>query len=255
MRKRKYFLENKKKQTSNGVEVLAFGPHPDDVEASCAGMLIKCARAGRRVGIVDLIRGELATNGTPEIRQRESKRAGEIIGVSMRENLRIPDKKLLSRSFSVAEESRIVDVVRKHRPQIVLVPYWQDRHPGHEVASRMISTALFSAKLSNVMSRYAPHVPRYVFYYPLWNEFQQTFILDISEEFETKEKALLAHSSQFTLKSGVHLTKNHENDFWGYWRARHRKWGYEIGVMYGEAYLSVTPFGVKDLESVLPNYS
>lgn len=234
------------------LEVLAFGPHPDDVEACCAGFLIKYARMGKKVGIVDLSMGELATNGTPEVRIKEAEEAGKIIGVSVRENLGISDEALL---YSTVGQEKIVEVVRKYRPEIVLVPYWEDRHPGHESASRVISSAIFAAGLRKVGAGGDAHRPKYVFYYRLWNEFRLTFILDISDEFMDKERALLAHVSQFRLKDASVPTKNHENDFIGYWRARHRNYGYEIGVEYGEPYLSVAYLGVKDLGSVLGNYS
>ena len=237
---------------SQKLDILAFGPHPDDVEAGAAGMLIKYVCAGKKVGIIDLSRAERSSNGTKELRIKEAKRATKIMGVAVRENLNLPDALLFD---SQEVRMKVFEVVRRYRPNIVLIPYWHDRHPDHATTGDAVFKALFTAGLTKIKSKYRPHRPSYVFFYRLWYDFRPTFILDISEEFETKMRAIKAYKSQFLKSEGYISTKNTENDFLGYWRARHKNYGYEIGVEYGEPYLSVTPLGVKDLDSILPNYS
>lgn len=234
------------------LDILAFGAHPDDVEAGCAGLLIKAVHGGKKVGIVDLSLAELSSNGTVQLRVKEALRAAKIIGTEVRENLELPNN-FFTNGRLVQE--KIIEMVRKYRPEIVLLPYHTDRHPDHEETPRLVWPALFTSGLTRFKTNYPAHRPKYVFSYRLWYDFAPSFILDISEEFEKKIKSLLAYKSQFAINGDSVSTKDNEPNFMEYWRARHRNYGYEIGVEYGEPYLSLTPIGLKDMASVLPNYS
>jgi bacillithiol biosynthesis deacetylase BshB1 len=232
-------------------EVLAFGAHHDDVEAGCGGFLAKVAKSKKKVAIVALSRAELATNGTPEIIWKEALEAAKILGVKSRETLDIPNN-----FFEPTKENqiKIINVIRKYKPRIVLLPYYVDRHPDHQDCYKLIWPALFTSGLIKFKTEYPPHRPHYVFFYRLWYDFKPTFIVDISEEFTVKMKALAAYKSQFQRTKGSRLTPDNDETFWKYWEARHRNYGYEINTLYGEPYLSLTPIGIKDLNSILPNY-
>jgi len=234
------------------LDLLAFGAHPDDVEAGCGGFLIKYAQQGKKVGIVDLSLAELSTNGTIPVRMEEAKNAAHIIGAVVRENLEFPNNFFVN---SKENQEKIINVIRKYKPEIVLLPYWNDRHPDHAASRDIIFPALFTAGLKNFISGASlPHRPKYVFFYQLWYGFTPTFILDISKEFPVKIDAILAYQSQFVKKEGSIDTKDTNPAFLKYIEARHRNSGYEIGVEYGEAYASATPLGIKDMQSLLPNY-
>lgn len=232
-------------------EVLAFGAHSDDVDFGCGGFLAKMAKAGKKVAIVALSRGELATNGTPEILWEEALEAAKILGVKEREVLDIPNN-----FFEATKENqtKIINVIRKYKPRIVLLPYFIDRHPDHQDCYKLIWPALFTSGLVKFKTEYPPHRPQYVFFYRLWYDFNPTFIVDISEEFEIKVKAIAAYKSQFQKTANSRLTPDNDESFWQNLEARHRYYGYEINTLYGEPYLSLTPIGIKDLNSILPNY-
>lgn len=234
------------------LDILAIGAHPDDVEAGCAGFLIKYTRMGKKVGIVDLSLAELSTNGTVSQRLKEADEARKIIGAVVRENLKFPNN-----FFSNNKESqlKVVKVIRKYKPDILLMPYWIDRHPDHQDVKSVVWSALFSAGLRKIKTNYPPHRPKFVFFYRMWYGFEPTFILDISDIMAIKKKALMAYRSQVLRSMSSHKVKGNGDEFIDAWEARHIHDGFEIGVKYGEAYKSLTPIGITDLNSFLPNYS
>jgi len=175
------------------VDILAFGAHPDDVEIGVGGTLIKHRRAGYQVAIIDLTGGEMGSNGTAKIRKQEAEQAGEIIGVEFRKCLGLPDSKVQKDEKSV---KLVVEEIRKHRPRIVLAPYWEDRHPDHVNSSLIITEACFKAGLRKFAAGGKSYRPQAVAYYFLGKMEEPDFIVDISKEYETKVKALLAHDSQ-----------------------------------------------------------
>lgn len=233
------------------LDILAFGAHPDDVEAGCSGLLIKSAFQGKKIGIVDLSLAELSTNGTVLLRMKEAERAAKIIGASVRENLEFPNNFFVN---SKKAQEKIITVVRKYRPETVLLPYWNDRHPDHMDTSKIVLPALFTAGLVKFKNEYPRHRPSQVFFYRLWHAFNPSFIVDISKEFPQKLEAMLAYRSQFIKNKNSLPTKDNKVDFLEYIKARHRVDGYEIGVAYGEVYLSNTPLGIKNTASLMSNY-
>ena len=177
------------------LEVLAFGPHPDDVELFCGGLLLQMADRGYRTGVVDLTRGEMASRGTPELRLQEAMAAAEILGLALRENLGLPDAGL--DAASDLQLAPIVAILRRLRPELVVAPWRHDRHPDHEAASGLVTRALFLAGLR----RYSPDLgspfaPRQVLYYPMRHLAEPSFVVHISAVVERKAQAIRCHASQ-----------------------------------------------------------
>ena len=148
-----YKKDNKLAGKDLKLDVLAFGAHPDDVELGCAGTLLKLSQQGYSTGIIDLTEGEMASRGTVEERYKESSEASKILGVKLRENLKIPDANILPND---ANRDKIIEVVRKYRPSIVFAPYPEDRHPDHVHASNLITEGSFYAGLKKVLPQRFP---------------------------------------------------------------------------------------------------
>lgn len=176
------------------VDVMALGAHPDDVELGCGGTLIKLAELGHTSVIVDMTRGEMGTRGTVEARQAEAAAAARIIGAIARENLELEDGNV---HVSAEAKGRVAGVIRKYRPQMLLIPYYQDRHPDHYHASQLAYEGAFLAGLARYGNGQASYRPLKVAYYMRWYDFEPTFIVDISGQFDRKMEAIYAYSTQF----------------------------------------------------------
>ncbi|MFN4112132.1 MAG: bacillithiol biosynthesis deacetylase BshB1, partial [Ignavibacteria bacterium] len=181
----------------SSLDIIAFGAHPDDVELSMGGTIISLIERGFKVGVVDLTQGELSSRGNLDIRKKETEKASKILGISYRENLKMKDG-----SIEVKEEfiKKVVEVIRKFKPQLVFAPYFRDRHPDHENAAQLIKASVFYSGLKNFVVKnksLQPHRPKKTFYYMQTYPFEPTFIYDISPYFELKMEAILAFSSQF----------------------------------------------------------
>jgi bacillithiol biosynthesis deacetylase BshB1 len=176
------------------VDVMAFGPHPDDIELGCGGTCIKLTDLGYSIALVDMTRGEMGTRGTVETREAEAAAAAKILGAVARENLGLPDGDIRA---SAEAKRKVVQVVRKYRPRLAFVPYYEDRHPDHYRASHLIYEGLFLAGLTRYETGQESWRPPKVLYYMHWYEFKPTFIVDISEQFDRKMEAIWAYSSQF----------------------------------------------------------
>lgn len=230
---------------NNGVDVLAFGPHPDDVEIFCGGTLIRLVDLGHRVGVVDLTRGEMATNGTPEEREREAAEASRILGLSFRENLGLPDTGVDSSDRS--QLAAAVEVIRRRRPELVLLPWVEERHPDHEAASALLAKAVFFAGVRRFETtppseRFAP---RQVLYYQLRHRMEPTFVIDTTAAAERKRRAIECYASQLG-KSGGAATLIGSANALDSIDARDRWVGSLIGVAFGEALKSPTVPGLVD---------
>lgn len=223
------------------LDVLALGPHPDDVELSCGGLLAASAARGQRVGIADLTRGELSTNGTVEVRAGEAAAAAEILGAVVRENLGLPDGGL--RSEHAEHIDAVVGVIRRWRPALLLAPHTAARHPDHAATGALARTAGFLAGVRKHRPDLgAPHRPGRVLWYPQRHEVRPDLVVDVTEVYGTKQAAIAAHASQLggrpTLLNQPLGTEAFE--------VRDRYWGASIGVRYGEPYLSGGPVPVRD---------
>ena len=219
------------------LDVLAFGAHPDDVELFCGGLILKLKSQGKSVGIIDLTRGEMGTRGTPEIRLREAANAAEILKLDVRENGNLPDGDL-----KVDAESKkvVINFIRKYKPEIVISPFWEDRHPDHVYASRLVSASFFYSGLKRVKTDWEEYRPKSLIYYFQHEVGKPSFVADISKEFETKLKAVKSYTSQFfNPKSEEPNTFISQPEFLDSVVTRAKYFGFQIGVEYGE------PFFVK----------
>jgi bacillithiol biosynthesis deacetylase BshB1 len=181
------------------LDILAFGAHPDDVELGCAGTIAKEISLGKKVGIVDLTRGELGTRGSAEIRDQEASAAAKILGVSIRENLNMRD------GFFVNDEEHqmaVIRMIRKYQPEIVLCNAVEDRHIDHGKGSKLVSDACFLSGLRRIETEYdgkqqTAWRPKLVYHFIQWKNLQPDFVVDITGFTDIKQKAILAYSSQF----------------------------------------------------------
>jgi bacillithiol biosynthesis deacetylase BshB1 len=179
---------------SGPVDVLAFGPHPDDIEIGMGATVAEHVARGVTVGLCDLTRGEMGSNGTVDERLREAEEARAVLGAAWRTNLALPDRQLgdvLPQVRAVAEQ------IRAARPSVVAVPYWEDRHPDHIGASRLVTAGAFSAGLRRFAAEGEPWKPDWLVYYFINSAAPPSFLVDVSEFYEIKQRALACHRSQF----------------------------------------------------------
>ena len=176
------------------MDLLAIGPHPDDIEIGIGGIVAKHAALGRGVGLCDLTAGEMGSNGTVEERLAEAEAAREVLGARWRVNLRLPDRAIGSAPEHLVS---IASLVRQARPRTVALPYWSDRHPDHVTASHVLTNAVFNAGLRRFPADGSPWKPDWVCYYFINDSVPPSFVVDVSEHYETKRRALASHVSQF----------------------------------------------------------
>ena len=178
------------------VSILAIAAHRDDVEQTCGGTLLKMAERGHSTGILDLTQGEMGTRGSAEDRAREAEEAGRILRVGWRRALDIPDGRVEN---TWENRVKIARVIRETRPQVVILPYWQGRHPDHYTASILGYEACFIAGLAKLdLDGLAPHRPFKIVYASLYFDIRPTFVVDVTEQFEARLQSILAYKSQFT---------------------------------------------------------
>jgi bacillithiol biosynthesis deacetylase BshB1 len=176
------------------IDLLVFGPHPDDIEIGLGGTVARHIAAGHRVGLCDLTRGELSSNGTIEERQLEAEAAARVLGAAWRMNLAWPDGGIGDTTEMIRSA---VDVIRVHRPRAVAIPYWRDRHPDHSAASRVLRVAAFRSGLRRYVTGSDPWRPDWVCYYFINDGGAPSFVVDVSEHYKRKREALDCYRSQF----------------------------------------------------------
>jgi bacillithiol biosynthesis deacetylase BshB1 len=225
------------------LDVLAVAAHPDDVEQTCGGTLIKMAEAGYRTGVLDLTAGDMGTRGTPEIRLEEAGEAGRHMLLSWRGNMRFPDARLenaLAARMSLAME------IRRLRPRVVILPYWEARHPDHYRAGELGYEACFLAGLRKLDEATEPHRPFKVLYAALYANVTPSFVVDISAQFERRMAALLSYRSQYGAGPGSDLFPD-EQEIRERLAAVARFYGNLIGVRYGEPFVAKETMRVDDI--------
>lgn len=176
------------------IDLLVFGPHPDDLEIGMAGTIARHVAAGLSVGLCDLTAGEMGSNGTPDVRMQESERARAVLGATFRENLRWPDRRI---GKDPAHLEHAVSVIRGHRPRTIAVPYWSDRHPDHVAASEVLTEAVFNAGLSRYRATGDAWKSEWICYYFINDGATPSFVVDVSDYYDKKRTALDCHESQF----------------------------------------------------------
>jgi len=230
-----------------GVDVLAFGPHPDDVELFVGGTLRTLVLRGRSVGVVDLTRGEKASRGTPEQRAEEAAAAAVILGLRFRENLGLPDT-ALSAEPAAGQLARVVEVLRRHRPELVLAPWHEDRHPDHVAASLLVTRAVYYAGVRKVETDppSSRHVPRQLLYYALRHRMTPSFVVDTSLAAADKRRAILCYGSQLGAQPGQDATLIGSPRAVEALEARDRYYGSMIGAEHGEPLRAAQVLGLVD---------
>ncbi len=216
------------------LDILAFGAHPDDVELFAGGTLAKMAALGYATGVIDMTRGELGTRGSAAIRSREAAAAAKALNLRIRENLSLPDGAI---EVTAAARMRIIRSIRKYRPTVVLVHYWDDRHPDHTNTSRLVADAAHHAGLAKIKTGQERYRPSAVLYFKLPHYVHPSLIVDISDQVESKMAAIGAYRSQlFDPSSFEPMTYLSKPDFLHGIRTIHAYYGYLIGRPAGEAF-------------------
>jgi len=224
------------------VDILTIAAHPDDVELTCAGTLIRMVQQGYSVGIVDLTQGEMGTRGTPEIRAEEAEAARAVIGAKFRERMNLGDSRLTT---SIENRLAVADAIRRAQPRTVVLPYWEGRHPDHYAASTLGYEACYAAGLKQLPISGSPHRPKKILYASMYWEVRPSFIVDISPFFAKKIEAINCFASQFAgnLREVTELYPA-----WGRLidrvGAQCKYFGHLIGADYAE------PFVVKEIMAV-----
>ncbi|GIW92325.1 MAG: bacillithiol biosynthesis deacetylase BshB1 [Pirellulaceae bacterium] len=228
------------------LDVLAVAPHPDDAELGMGGALIKLRCGGYRVGVLDLTDGEPTPFGTPEQRRRETDAATQWLGLHWRGNLGLRNRFL---EPTIEARAALAGVFRLVRPRWLFAPYWVDAHPDHVAATQLVEAARFWAKLTKIDLPGEPHYPERIYYYycvHLRVVPQPAFVLDISQEWETKLQAIRCYASQFIVGR-----PQEPPTFLDRLRDDAAYWGKAIGVRYGEPFACREPIGLRALDQLV----
>lgn len=228
------------------LDLLAIAAHPDDVELTCGGTLLKMAQRGYKTGILDLTAGEMSTRGTPEIRAKEAAKAAKLLGVAWRETLGVPDSDVQP---SRQHKLQLAKVIRQLRPRTVILPYWEARHPDHYHASALGYEGCFLAGLKQLPLEGEPFRPFKILYSTAYASVRPSFVVDITAQYEKRHRAILAYGSQFrpkksARKSLVHLAIDRLEEEMNQLACHY---GQMIGVKYGEPFLTKELLSVGDV--------
>lgn len=221
------------------VDLLAFGPHPDDIEIGIGATLAKHASLGDRVGLCDLTAGEMGSNGTVDERLAEAEAARETLGAAWRVNLRLPDRGI---GTDPSHCRLAVELMRRARPRVVLIPYWSDRHPDHVTASQFLTEAVFNAALRRYPAEGDAWRPESTCYYFINDSVAPSFVVDVSAHYETKRQALACYASQFNPKSADAVaTRLTSSLFPQLIESRDAHFGAQAGFAFAEGFVSRRP--------------
>lgn len=216
------------------LDILAFGAHADDVEIGMGGTIAKYAALGKKIGICDLTRADLSSNGTVERRMQEAKNAADILHVDVRETLDLPDRGIFVNQENI---DKVVDVIRRYKPTIIFAPYFEDRHPDHGNCARLVEEADFSAGIRKYQTTgdYPPHRTKNIYFYMINGFHKPDMVIDISLFMEAKKAALQAYVSQFE-KGTDSVDTPLVNGYIESIEARERLFGKDAGVQYAEGF-------------------
>jgi len=232
------------------IDLLVFGPHPDDIEIGLGGTVARHAAAGHTVGLCDLTRGELSSNGTVEQRQAEAAAAARALGAAWRENLGWPDGGIEPLPALVRSA---VDIIRRHRPRSIAIPYWDDRHPDHVAASNVLRTAVFRSGLRRFDIGAEPWRPEWLCYYFINDAATPSFVVDVSDHYERKRKSHDCYASQFAPpEEGAVATRLTASTFRQLIESRDAQFGALAGVAFAEGIVVREPVQRSGLLKRLP---
>ena len=227
------------------LDILAFGAHPDDVELFAGGTLAKMAALGYATGVVDMTRGELGTRGTPALREREAQKAAEILGLKIRENLGLADGEIAVTSRA---RLKVIRIVRKYCPQIVLTHHWDDKHPDHVNTSRLVAEAVHHSGLAKIKTGQARYRPPTLLYFKLPTNVPPSFVVDVTEFIAERNAAIGSYRSQlFDPASREPSTSLSHPDFLTHVENIHSFYGTLIGTLKGEGFLMKGTLEIGDL--------
>jgi len=221
------------------LDVIVFAAHPDDAELSMGGTIAKLTKNGIKVGIIDLSEAHLSTRGSVDERKIEADNASKILGLTIRENLNLPDGNLKP---DMASTKKIISRIRKYKPKIIFGPYFNDRHPDHVGTSQLIKDAMFFSGLTKIETEDAGNLqeayrPNKLYYFMQTYDFTPSFIVDISDTYATKVKSIEAFASQFhNPQSKEPDTFISQPNFLKYLEARAKVYGFQIGADFGEPF-------------------
>lgn len=225
--------------TTSPVDLLAIGPHPDDIEIGIGGIVAKQAGLGHLVGLCDLTAGEMGSNGTVDERLAEAEAARHVLGAVWRVNLRLPDRAI---GTSPDHQRAVASLVRSARPKVVAIPFWTDRHPDHVAASHLLTEGVFSAGLRRYTAEGEAWKPESVCYYFINDMAVPSFVVDVSDHYETKRRALACHVTQFQpSQPGAVATRLTSVRFRQLVESRDAQFGASAGVEFAEGIVVKQP--------------
>ena len=234
------------------LDVLAFGAHPDDVELSCSGTLLKLKEEGSKIGVVDLTMGELGTRGTLDTRKKESDASSKILNIDVRENLDLGDG-----WFENNQENKlkVIQAIRKYQPTIIFANAIDDRHPDHPRAAKLLNEAFFLSGLKKIETQDNGITqdiwrPKHLFHYIQYRYIKPDFVVDVTPYYETKMKAILSFKSQFYEPGKESYTLISSKKFLDFIKGRSHEMGSSIQVEHGEGFTSAVPLQM-DLKTLL----
>ncbi len=226
------------------VEFLAIAAHPDDVEQTCGGALLRMAALGHRTGVLDLTAGDMGSRGTPELRLREADAAARALRLAWRGNLRWPDARLEN---TITARMTLAAEIRNLRPRVVILPYWEGRHPDHYRASEIAYESCFLSGLRRLDEETPPHRPSQVLYASLYANVKPSFVVDISAQFERRMEALFCYESQYGDQPDASSLFPGRGEIRERLAALARFYGNLIGVRYGEPYVVKETLRIDDI--------
>lgn len=236
------------------VDVLVFAAHPDDAELGCSGTIASLVKEGKKVGMIDITKGELGTRGTPQLREKEAKEAADILGVAVRENAGIPDGNIEN---TKGNQLKLIRLIRRYRPDIVLCNAPYDRHPDHGHASTLVSESVFYSGLVKISTRddgkeQQAWRPSYVYHYIQDRAITPDIVVDITKYWDIKEASIYAYKSQFYNPDNdepeTYISSRHFMDFI---KSRAQTAGHIIGADYGEGFVAARTPGIKSLYDLI----
>lgn len=230
------------------LDAIAFAPHPDDAEIFCGGTIAHLIKLGYKVGIIDLTQGEASSRGTLETRREETNKASSILGLHYRENLYISDLSVNNEGSVSRNEQikRVVSLIRKSQPQLVLAPYGENRHPDHQGSRQLLQDSFFIANVKSQLPEHEPYQIPFILYYMSRTEFKPTIVIDITDSYETKKLTMKAYSSQTARDNDGHSTLVSHPLSHSSIEARDAYFGSMIGVQFGEAFYTDGPIPLQD---------
>jgi len=229
------------------LDVLAIAAHPDDVEQTCGGTLIRMAEQGYRTGVLDLTAGDMGSRGTPELRITESESAARTMRLVWRGNLRLPDARLEN---TITVRMTLAREIRNLRPRVVILPYWEARHPDHYRAQEIGFEACFLSGLRKLDEETEPHRPHKILYSSLYANVTPSFVVDISDQFERRMSSLFCYESQYGPTEQASELFPDQKEIRERLGSIARFYGNLIGVKYGEPFVIKETIRVDDITAM-----